>query len=117
MDALKKILMKVKQENRGIFLYGAGVYGIAAAKLMRMWGFGVEGFVVSKEPVEKWVENLEVYKLEYILDKIKESFVIVTTIHADTQRAIVSTLKESGIERYIVLHGKRGGFEFTLGEV
>lgn len=116
MDVLKKILMKVKQEKRVIFLYGAGVYGVAAAKLMRMWGFEVEGFVVSNEPVEKWVENLEVFKLECILDKIKESFVIVTTIHAVTQRAIVSTLKESGIERYLVLHGKRGGFDFTLEE-
>ena len=117
MDVLKEILIKATKDNRCIFLYGAGVYGVAAAKLMRLWGFGVEGFVVSEEPSKDSVENLKVYKLSNILDRIRESFVIVTTVHAHMQKEIVSNLKENDVERYIVLHGKRGGFDFTLREV
>lgn len=95
-------VVEFAQENRKLYLYGAGEMGRFCFYLLRAENLSAMGYLVSEESREHWLNGLPVSSVQEVGD-LSEAAVIITVYDKAVQDVIADRLKERGCHRYIRL--------------
>lgn len=96
----KRLVEEAFQNNRNVYLYGAGKYGQRFLKMMQLWGYSPTGFLVSDGHKKR--ENLEGYPVWELKEFHDTNACILITTNYDSHMEMEKNLKKYGIDDYFI---------------
>lgn len=94
MDKIFKIHQKV-------YLYGAGRIGMKLARWLKLWGYHVTGFLVTKKSEEKYIDDIPVYELQDIDND--DSMSIIVSVSKKYVKEIECILLKNNFKNYYIV--------------
>ncbi len=86
--------------HKSVYLYGAGEIGVKLSDWIKMWGFNIKGFLVTKKSEIEYVDNIPVYELKDIYND--DSVGIIVSVGKKYIEEIESILLKNKFNYYIL---------------
>jgi len=97
----KKDVKKIFADYKNVYLYGAGKRGKQLAFWIEMWGYKIDGFLVTEKTSEEYICGVPVYRLQDLSNY--DTIAIIISVSKKYVPEIVNILSKSKFNHYYVL--------------